>query len=341
MTEDSRTTGFSRHLVAPELLVGLDAFSGPDVNDAYIAQIRTAPNSSGLSRLIAPLSTELAAVRCEERFIPGPTGAPDVRILLYTPSGDVAAALPAVLDIHGGGYVMGSPEISDRANRIVVLEQGCIIVSVDYRLAPETRWPGAVEDCYAALRWMHEEAATLHIDRARIAVSGSSAGAGHAAALTLLARDRGNYAICFQNLHAPMLDDRTGSAVEATPYTGEYIWTPGSNRYGWSALLGVEAGGPDVPVAAVPARAADLSGLPPASIVVGALDLFVEEDIEYARRLIRAGVPTELHIIPGAYHGFGLAGEDTPQALRTALLRRDALARAFSQPDTIISGAGS
>jgi triacylglycerol lipase len=126
-------------------------------------------------------------------------------------------------------------------------------------------------------------------------------------------------------LHAPMLDDRTG----AHPYAGEFIWTAQSNHYGWSALLGVEAGGPDVPAEAVPARAASLEGLPPAVIVVGALDLFVEEDIDYARRLIRAGVPTELHVIPGAYHGYGLSGPGAPQVALTTRLQRDALARAF------------
>ncbi|MET0240274.1 MAG: alpha/beta hydrolase [Sphingobium sp.] len=325
------TSSLSRHLVAPELLAPLDIYSGPDVDDAMIAQIRAVPGASAIRAPVIPLPPELVAIGCEERFIPGPIGAPDVRILLYTPAGNADAPRPAVLEIHGGGYVMGMPEISDRSNRLIVHDHDCIVVAVDYRLAPGTRWPGALEDCYAALRWLHEEADALGIARTRIAVTGGSAGGGHAAALTLLARDRGEYAICFQNLHAPMLDDRTGSAREPLPYTGEFIWTAGSNRYGWSALLGVEAGGADVPAAAVPARATDLSGLPPASIVVGALDLFVEEDMDYARRLIAAGVPTELHIIPGAYHGFGLAGETAPQVELTNRLRRDALTRAFAR----------
>ncbi len=340
MTGTSRSANSSRHLVAPELTDILDAYALPDVDAAYIAGIRAVPGASAIMPPATILSPELAAISCEELFIPGPPGAPDVRVLIYTPPARSAGPRPAILDIHGGGYVMGNPEISDSSNRIVAAEQDCLIVSVDYRLAPETQWPGAVEDCYATLRWMHEEAATLGIDRKRIAVSGGSAGGGHAAALTLLARDRGDYAICFQNLHAPMLDDRTGTSREALPFTGEFIWTPGSNRYGWTALLGMDAGGADVPSAAVPARATDLSGLPPASIVVGALDLFVEEDMDYARRLIRAGVPTEFHIIPGAYHGFGLAGEDTPQAALTARLRRDALARAFRKTDNDPSGAG-
>lgn len=339
MTGVSTSTSISRHLVAPELVDILDAYALPDIDDAFIAQIRSTPDASAIRPPAIPLPSELTAISCKEQFIPGPSGAPEVRVLIYTPQGTASTPRPAILDIHGGGYVMGNPEISDRSNRIITGEQDCIIVSVDYRLAPETCWPGAVEDCYAALRWMHEEAATLGIDRSRIAVSGSSAGGGHAAALTLLARDRGDYAICFQNLHAPMLDDRTGSARESLPFNGEFIWTSGSNRYGWSALLGIEAGSDDVPLGAVPARATDLSGLPPASIVVGALDLFVEEDMDYARRLIQAGVPTELHIIPGAYHGFGLAGEDTPQSKLTAQLRRNALARAFHSNDVKSSGA--
>jgi triacylglycerol lipase len=128
-----------------------------------------------------------------------------------------------------------------------------------------------------------------------------------------------------------MLDDRTGSTSDPHPYCGEFVWTPASNRFGWQALLGVEPGGPDVPAAAAPARQEDLAGLPPAFIVVGALDLFVEEDMEYARRLMRAGVPTELHVIPGAFHGFGVAGEAAPQVHTTLRLRREALARAFAK----------
>lgn len=313
----------TRPMVAPELLAALDLFPDRPVNDAFIAAIRSGavpPVTRG-----GDLSPEQAAVAMEERFVPGAPGSPDVRLLIYTPPGTATAPRPAILDIHGGGYIMGSADMGDPSNRTLVCDLGCVIVSVDYRLAPETRWPGALEDCYAALAFMHREADTLGIDRSRIALSGGSAGGGHAAALALLARDRGEYAICFQMLHAPMLDDRTA----AHPHAGEFIWTAASNRYGWTALLGVEAGGPDVPENAVPARATSLEGLPPAVIVVGALDLFVEEDMDYTRRLIRAGVPTELHVIPGAYHGYGLAGPGAPQVRLTSQLQRDALARAF------------
>jgi triacylglycerol lipase len=127
-----------------------------------------------------------------------------------------------------------------------------------------------------------------------------------------------------------MLDDRTGTSQPASPFCGEFVWTPEQNRYGWNALLGVEAGSDAVPAGAVPARVEDLAGLPPACITVGALDLFMEEDVAYARRLMRAGVPVELHVTPGAYHGFGIAGPDAPQVRQLLDLRRRALARAFN-----------
>ncbi|MFT4046435.1 MAG: alpha/beta hydrolase, partial [Solimonas sp.] len=275
------------------------------------------------------LPAALQAVACEERHVPGPAGAPDVRVLVYRPPG-AAQTRPAYLHLHGGGYVLGSPEINDTSNRALALEHGCVVVSVDYRLAPETRFPGARDDGYAALQWLHAQAGALGVDRARIAIGGESAGGGHAAALAQLARRRGGPAICLQLLDSPMLDDRTGSSVEPHPFCGAFVWTPAQNRYGWRALLGVEPGGADVPTDAVPARAIDLTDLPPAFISVGALDLFCEENLEYARRLIRAGVPTELHVIPGAYHGFGVAGLEAPQVRLCLQLRRDALARAWA-----------
>jgi triacylglycerol lipase len=202
---------------------------------------------------------------------------------------------------------------------------------VDYRLAPETRYPGAVEDGYAALLWLSANAEQLGVDRARIAIGGESAGGGHAAALAIVARDRGEVPICLQVLDSPMIDDRTGSTSDPHPYCGEFVWTSVNNRFGWRALLGVEPGGPQVPTAAAPARLENFAGLAPAFILVGALDLFMEEDVEYARRLIRAGVPAELHVIPGAFHGFGAAGGTAPQVQTALRLRREALARAFRQ----------
>jgi triacylglycerol lipase len=317
----------SRRLVAPELLYGLEILPAFQLSNEVLTAIRTGGFRN--ERLQPPaLTPEQQAVRCEQRYVPGPAGAPEVRLLVYTP-GTAAEPRPAYLHIHGGGYVLGMPEQNDGANRSLVAALGCVVVSVGYRLAPETKFPGALEDCYAALRWLYAQAEQLGVDRRRIAIGGDSAGGGHAASLAILAHQRNEVPICFQMLDSPMLDDRTGSSSDPHPYCGEFVWTPHNNRFGWRALLGVEPGGKDVPLNAVPARAIDLSGLPPTFLVVGSLDLFLEEGLEYARRLIRAGVPTELHVIPGAYHGFGVAGPTAPQVRECLRLRNAALAGAF------------
>lgn len=318
----------SRHLIAPELEAALDYL--PDLD---FSQGMSAFRTGWDERIRPPVPAELEVVACEERFVPGLNGAPDVRVLHYTPPGAPSGPRPAVLHFHGGGYVIGDPEINDGMNRALALEMGCVIVSVDYRLAPETAWPGALEDCYAALTWLSDNAADLGVDPARIAVAGESAGGGCAVALALHARDRiretgSGPSICFQLLDYPMLDDRTGHTGDIHPFAGEFVWTPEHNKFGWSAMLGMEAGGAAVPEAAVPARRADLSDLPPAFVILGALDLFLEENLEYVRRLTRVGVPVELHVIPGAYHGFTLA-QGSPQVALATQLRHQALGRAW------------
>ncbi len=214
----------------------------------------------------------------------------------------------------------------------LALKHDCLVVTVDYRLAPETRFPGALEDNYAALRWLHEHAEELGVDRKRIAVMGESAGGGHAAALAIAARDRGEFPICQQILIYPMLDDRTGSSRQPAPWIGTFIWNRAANRFGWSSLLGVPAGSAKVPEGAVPARIGDLSGLPPAFIGVGSIDLFIDEDIDYARRLIDAGVATELRVVPGGYHGFDELAPAAPASVRFAEARDAAIARGFARP---------
>lgn len=316
-------------MVAPELRPNLETFPTLELTDELLAFMRSEAGKE-MARPPPSLTSAEQAVRCEEARAPGLGGAPDVRMLVYTPPGEAVAERPGYLHIHGGGYIGGMPEMCDKDNRALVVALGCVVVSVDYRLAPETRWPGSLEDCYAGLLWLHAHAAELRVDPARIAIGGESAGGGHAAAVALYARDRGEAPICLQMLDSPMLDDRTGSGSEPHPCCGEFIWTPASNRFGWRALLGVDAGGVDVREAAVPARAKDLSGLPPTFILVGALDLFCEESLEYARRLVRAGVPTELHVLPGAYHGFQLAGPHAPQVNRALELRDAALSRAWA-----------
>jgi acetyl esterase/lipase len=317
----------SLNLVDPELRDLLGAFPPLSLSLDTLAQTRREGAELWRNLLAAAGPLPERGVRVEEHLVAGPPGAPRVRVLTYLPT-LARPPLPAYLHIHGGGYVLGSADNSDRANRELAAMLGCFIASVDYRLAPETRAPGSVEDCYAALRWLHGAAAGLGIDAARIAVGGESAGGGLAAALALLARDRAEVPICYQNLVYPMLDDRTAALVKINPFTGRYLWTHESNRFCWTALLGGAPGAVGVSPYAAPARAIDLRGLPPALITVGQLDLFLEEDIDYATRLMQAGVPAALHVYPGAYHGFDLASEsqvgqamlrDRLQGLRRAL----------------------
>ncbi len=311
------------HLVAPELAPGLANFPPLDFEHG-LDKIR----AGFTDREMPPMPAGLENAQFEERMIPGPAGAPDVRVLIYSPPGAAEGKRPAICHIHGGGYVVGRADIGDFSNRALALTLGCVVVSVDYRKAPETQWPGARDDCYAALLWMNENADALGIDVNRIAIAGESAGGGHAAAVAIHARNMGGPKLVLQLLDAPMLDDRTGTTADPHLHTGEFVWTPEHNRFGWKALLGVEPGSADVKDETVPARVRDYAGLPPAFISVGALDLFLEEDMEYVRRLTREGIPAELYVIPGAYHGFGVAGP-TPQTLTLTKLRNTALARAF------------
>ena len=231
-------------------------------------------------------------------------GSPGVVVRVHRPVG-APGALPCLYWMHGGGLVLGSYEGDDaRFDRWSPMF-GIVGVSVEYRLAPETPYPGPLDDCYAGLAWVHEHAAELGVDPDRIGIGGPSAGGNLAAGLGLLARDRGEVPFGYQLLIYPMLDDRQITASSQWP---DPIWPPSANTYGWTAYLGAAKGGPDVPAYAAPARATDLAGLPPTLIVVGAIDGFSDEDIDYAVRLRQAGVPVDLHVYAGAPHGFdGLA----------------------------------
>jgi len=309
----------SKHLIDPEILPALALLPSVAFSSEVIKTVR--------EELAALPATDSGAVPLEvevyEAKIRTRAGH-EIAIVIHVPR-EAAAARPALLHIHGGGYVVGTARMSTPANQALALQANCVVVSVDYRLAPETPHPGPIEDCYAALTWLHDNATALNVDATRIAVAGESAGGGLAAALALLARDRGEVKLIHQHLTYPMLDDRTCIA-STSPYVGEFVWMPASNRFGWSSLLGCEPGGEDVSPYAAAARAEDLSGLPSTFISVGALDLFSEENLDYARRLIRAGVPTELHVYPGAFHAFDLALEAqvTKKALENSLsaLRR-------------------
>lgn len=316
----------SRHLVDPELAPTLEAQPPLQLTRETLPQIRAAAAALDAQQVAA--APAVPSVQTDERHVPGPAGGPDVRVLVYRPA-DRPGPLPALLWMHGGGYVLGSADADAAKLKALVAAVGCLAVSVDYRLAPETPHPGPVEDCYAALAWLHRNAAALGADPGRLAVGGESAGGGLAAALALLARDRGEVPLCFQLLIYPMLDDRTARPAARHPLADVFSWTPEANAFGWAALLGDEPGGATVSPYAAAARAEDLAGLPAACISIGALDLFLDENVEYARRLIRAGVPTELHVYPGAFHGFPIVAaaavtrayhRDLVHALRRALL---------------------
>jgi acetyl esterase/lipase len=204
------------------------------------------------------------------------------------------------------------------------------VVSVDYPNAPEARFDAAIETDYSALLWIHRQARELAIDPARVAVMGESSGGGHAALLAITARDRGEAPICFQALTYPMLDDRTGSRRAMPPHLGAFGWTATANRFGWGCFLGQAPGTDAVPVSGAPSRVESVADLPPTFVSVGALDLFVDEDITFAQRLVEAAVPTELLVVPGAFHGFDLMAPGSALAARFAAARLDALRRAFA-----------
>lgn len=305
-------------------MIDVDALLDPEIREA----LRNLPQMDGFDFALLPAMREqrmsqLGAMQAQlsdrvertDHLVPGRDG-PDVAVRVHRPK-DARGDLPCIYSIHGGGYVFGTHLMDDlRFDRWCQSLQ-CVGVSVDYRLAPETPYPGPLEDCYAGLAWTFAHAAELGIDRERIGICGASAGGGLAAALALLARDRGELPIRFQLLIYPMIDDRLVTASSAWQVP---IWTPKSNADGWRAYLGPLHGKEDVPAYAAPARATDLSGLPPAMVPVGALDGFLDEDVDYAMRLIHAGVPTELRVYPGGPHGFDALLPGTALARRA---RRD------------------
>lgn len=262
----------------------------------------------------------------EERLIAGLGAAPEVRIYIVNTKPD-GPARPGILHMHGGGFVLRDAKSALHQVQQLAADLDCVVVSVDYRLAPEAPFPGALDDNYAALKWLYQYADSLGVDRSRIAVFGDSAGGGHAAMLAIAARDRGEIPLAYQALIYPMLDDRTGSTRIPAAHVGRIIWSAQDNVFGWSSLLGVPAGSSQVPYGSVPARVENLRGLPPTFIGVGAVDLFVDEDIEYAQRLMAAGVATELHVVPGAFHGFdGIEAASITRQFRSTLIQALALA---------------
>ncbi|OGO32523.1 MAG: hypothetical protein A2Z29_06955 [Chloroflexi bacterium RBG_16_56_11] len=249
---------------------------------------------------------DIPGVITEDRTIPGPEGASVLTVRIYR-SEQQSELLPALLWIHGGGYVLGSLDQEDFTGKRFTLAGKCITVSVEYRLAPEHPFPAPLEDCYAALKWLAGHAEELGVDRSRIAIGGASAGGGLASGLALLTRDRAEVNIMYQLLVYPMINDcNMAPASDILPDT--LLWTRAANRMGWKSYLGCDPGGEGVSCYAAASRATNLEGLAPAYITVGDLDLFAQEDIDYARRLIAAGVPIELHVYPGGCHAFDMIG---------------------------------
>lgn len=290
------------HLVDPELapLVGL--FPLTELSLSTLAEARVASDAS-LSMFPPP---PIEPVR---HLAAGRDGAPEVPVLVFKPEGQKLRS--AILHIHGGGMMMGSAYGLRNGPSNFAAKHDIVIVSVDYRLAPETPFPGPQEDCYAALEWLMSEAELLGVDPARIAVMGESAGGGLAAALAQMVRDRGVHKLCAQILVYPMIDYRTGGVDDPydNPSVCEFVWTREKNQFGWTCLKGDYGVNDDRVGWFSPTLASDLSDLPPAYITTGTLDLFFDESLHYAKRLCQSGVQTELHSYAGGFHGFNFFAE--------------------------------
>lgn len=262
----------------------------------------------------------------EERIVRGPDGAADVPVRVFRPA-DAAGRLPGIYQIHGGGMSMGGSDVEAPISAMLCETIGAVVVSVDYRLAPEHPYPAGLEDCYSGLVWMAGHAEEIGVDCDRVAVFGGSAGGGLSIATALLARDRGGPSLCHLMALYPMIDDRNETA-SSREIVDIGIWDRPTNVEAWEWYLG---GNPPDRYAA-PARAEDLAGLPPTFIDVGDCDLFRDEDIAFAARLLEAGVPTELHVYPGAYHGSEIFAPDAALSARIWACRLEALKRALRTP---------
>jgi acetyl esterase/lipase len=267
-------------------------------------------------------------VQRKELTVPGLDGAPDVPIRIYRRVGREVGDAAGLLWLHGGGYVLGTYDVDAPFLDPLVLATGCVAVSVEYRLAPETPYPGPVDDCFAALTFLSEHAEELGVDASRLAVGGFSAGAGLAAACALRARDQG-LPLVHQHLVYPMLDDR--QTTPSSLWEMLAVWPREMNAFAWRCYLGDLYGRDDVPALAAPARAGDLTGLAPAYMHVGTLDGFLHENVDYAARLIAAGVPTELHVFPLVPHAFEHVAPEASISRTANALSEAALVRVLAE----------
>ncbi|HEY1652479.1 MAG TPA: alpha/beta hydrolase [Acidimicrobiales bacterium] len=310
-------------MIDPELAALLDFMPVIDLDDPVAAR-------AAFEKLLVSMRTPLPEAELldiEDRMIPGWEDDPGVSVRVYRPkaAAGTGEASPGIVLIHGGGFIVGSVEAEHVGAVLMALDAGAVLVSVDYRLAPEHPYPAGLHDCYAALSFLHAEASALGVDPARIALVGTSAGGGLGAATALLARDRGGPAICFQMLHIPELDDRL-ETPSMQQFVDAPVWNTPLAVQSWKAYLGDLAGTDDIPAYAAPARATDLSGLPPAYVSTAENDPLRDEGIAYALALLRAGVSVELHQFPGTFHGSALVARAAvsrrAQKEAAAVLRR-------------------
>ena len=323
-----RTRGFEQ--VAEELRSNFSRFRSPSIGPVLLPLMRAATSK---------LTTPVDGIYVEAVEIEGPNGDP-LTVYLYRPEG-LKPGAAAMLYTHGGGMIIGSaPAYHDKVSAYA-RDLGILVVSADYRLAPQHPFPAPLDDVHAAYRWLVASAVTLDVDASHVVVAGDSAGGGLTAALCQRLLDEGGTQPTFQLLIYPMLDDRTGTAP-SDDLKGQIVWTRGSNRFGWASYLGSGSGLSDSARYGVPARRENLSGLPPAWIGVGTLDLFLDEDVEYASRLREAGVACEVFVAEGAFHGFdlyypqtGLARDFRNSGL--AALARTGLVASIQSPGSHVS----
>ncbi|MHC3467342.1 alpha/beta hydrolase [Streptomyces sp. 7R007] len=304
----------------PELAAVLELLRETVPSTFTLADIEQARSGPGIE-MLADLDVTLDGFfEAEDRQVPGPEGAPDVSLLICRPR-RAEGPLPVLYHVHGGGMVLGTNRVGVDAPLAWARELGAVVVSVEYRLAPEHPHPAPIDDVYAGYLWTAEHAKEIGGDPERLVIVGASAGGGLTAALALRLRDSGGPRPYGQMLLCPMLDDRNDTP-SARQMAGVGVWDRASNETGWTALLGDRRGGPDVSPYAAPARAEDLSDLPPAFLDVGSAETFRDEVVAYASRLWQAGGAAELHVWPGGFHGFdGFAPQAAlSQAARAAHL---------------------
>lgn len=282
----------------PEIAPLLEFMPPVDVTDPAAAR---AAFTEATAALIADLDT--TGVHTEDRTVPGLNGAPDVPVRIYRPAG-ASGPVPGLVYIHGGGFVLGNLNSEHGICINLCRALGIVVVSVDYRLSPETAYPGPMDDCYAALQWTAANAAETGLDAGRLGVGGQSAGGCLAAACALRARDEQGPALCFQLLGIPVLDDRMDSP-SMKQFTDTPVWDRSKAELSWKFYLGDSQapGGADIPAYAAPARADNLAGLPPAYISTMEFDPLRDEGLLYGMRLLQAGVQCEIHNYPGTFHG--------------------------------------